>query len=134
LRILTPHHRPPDTLEGHITFALKYEGLDLAVLKRLFAAVGPREIESVVRNKPTGTYARRTWYLYEWLLGWRLELPDAEKGSYAEVVDTEQQWAVKGVTSAQAPALEQSARDTCILPPRVSYKGTRTARRDGSGV
>jgi hypothetical protein len=98
-RILTPRHRPPDTLEGHITFALKYEGLDLAVLKRLFAAVGPREIESVVRNKPTGTYARRTWFLYEWLLGSRLELPDAEKGSYVEVVDTEQQWAVKGETS-----------------------------------
>ena len=71
-RILTPRHRPPDTLAGHITFALKYEGLDLAVLKRLFEAVGPREIESVVRSKPTGTYARRTWFLYEWLLGSRL--------------------------------------------------------------
>jgi hypothetical protein len=98
-RILTPRHRPPDTLAGHITFALKYEGLDLAVLKRLFEAVGPREIESVVRSKPTGTYARRTWFLYEWLLGSRLELPDAEKGAYVKVVDTEQQWAVEGETS-----------------------------------
>jgi hypothetical protein len=69
------------------------------VLKRLFEAVGPREIESVVRSKPTGTYARRTWFLYEWLLGSRLELPDAEKGAYVKVVDTEQQWAVEGETS-----------------------------------
>ena len=30
-RILTPRHAVSPTLEGHLTFALKYEGLDLAV-------------------------------------------------------------------------------------------------------
>ncbi len=92
-RILTPRHAPAATLEGHLRFALKYEGLDLAILKRLFLSVGPHEIEAVVGGTPTGTYARRIWFLYEWLLGRRLTLPDAEKGSYAEVVDTEQQFA-----------------------------------------
>src|ERR1019366_9442133 len=38
-RILTPRHAPPSDLEGHLTFALKYEGLDLAVLKSLFTTV-----------------------------------------------------------------------------------------------
>jgi len=98
-RILTPRHKPVATLEGHLTFALKYEGLDLAVLKRLFAAVGPRQIEAVVQSKPTGAYARRIWFLYEWLLGKQLDLPDAQQGSYTEVVDTEQQWAIQGETS-----------------------------------
>ncbi len=100
-RILTPRHKPPATLEGHLTFALKYEGLDLAVLKRLFAAVGPREIEALVRRKPTGVYARRIWFLYEWLLGKRLRQANAEKGAYAGAVDTEQQWAIKGETSTR---------------------------------
>lgn len=98
-RILTARHAPPSTLEGHLTFALKYEGLDLAVLKRLFLAAGGQAIESIVIAKPTGTYARRIWFLYEWLLGERLALPDAEKGAYAKVVDIEQQWASKGETS-----------------------------------
>lgn len=98
-RILTPRHKPRATLEGHITFALKYEGLDLAVLKRLFATVGPRDVARVVRSKPTGTYARRIWFLYEWLLGEQLNLLDAQKGSYAEVVNPEQQYAVEGETS-----------------------------------
>src|SRR5260370_24238608 len=98
-RMLTPRHQPAVTLEGHLTFALKYEGLDLAPLKRLFAAVGPRQIEAVVQNKPTGAYARRIWFLYEWLLGRQLDLPDAQKGSYTEVVDTGLQWAIKGETS-----------------------------------
>src|SRR5438552_2365642 len=44
-KILTPRHGPAPTLEGHLTFALKYEGLDLAVLKRLFHATGPGPIE-----------------------------------------------------------------------------------------
>ncbi len=30
-RLYTPRHAPKPTLQGHLTFALKYEGLDLAV-------------------------------------------------------------------------------------------------------
>lgn len=98
-RILTPRHAPSSDLEGHLTFALKHEGLDLAVLKRLFAAVTPEQIEGVIRAKPTGSYARRIWFLYEWLLGARLNLPDAKMGSYEPVVDPEQQWSVAGIKS-----------------------------------
>ena len=101
-RILTPRHAPPRTLEGHLTFALKYEGLDLAALKRLFQAVGPSAVEALVREKPTGSYARRLWFLYEWLTGERLDLPDATLGAYVPVVDPEQQWATEGeLTSRQ---------------------------------
>src|SRR5437879_7653456 len=31
-QILTPRHQPVDTLAGHLTFALKWEGVDLGVL------------------------------------------------------------------------------------------------------
>src|SRR5438876_10356878 len=85
-RILTPRHAPSADLEGHLTFALKYEGLDLGVLKRLFGTVAATEIKAVVRAKPTGSYARRVWFLYEWLTGRRLSLPDAKAGSYIPVV------------------------------------------------
>ena len=68
-RIMTPRHAPSADVDGHLTFALKYEGLDLAVLKRLFAATGPDAIAEIVRKKPTGGYARRIWFLYEWLTG-----------------------------------------------------------------
>jgi len=100
-RILTPRHAPHPTLEGHLTFALKNEGLDLAVLKRLFLAVGPEEIAALVRSKPTGTYSRRLWFLYEWLIGEMIDLPDAEDGRYVTVVDPKQQWAASGETSSR---------------------------------
>ncbi len=100
-RILTPRHAPPPNIEGHLTFALKYEGLELAVLKRLFAVVSPIEIETLVRAKPTGSYARRTWFLYEWLTGRKLDLPNAARGTYVSVVDPKQQWAGTGENSAR---------------------------------
>ncbi len=98
-RILTPRHTPAPDLEAHLTFALKNEGLDLAILKRLFAAVPPAEIEAIVRAKPTGGYARRLWFLYEWLLDRRLDVPDARIGNYEPVVDPQQQWAIPGENS-----------------------------------
>jgi Fic/DOC family len=98
-RIMTPRHAPHPTLEGHLTFALKYEGLDLAVLKRLFLTTGTAEVEALVREKPTGSYARRIWFLYEWLTGKWLDLPDAQAGSYVPVLDPAQQWASEGETA-----------------------------------
>lgn len=98
-RIYGPRYAPDATLEGHLTFALKYEGLDLAVLKRLFLAVGASEIEALVRAEPTGRYARRIWFLYEWLTGARLELPDAIAGAYIAALDPRLQWDVPSVNS-----------------------------------
>lgn len=99
--IYTPRHTPDRDLIGHLTFALRYEGLDLAALKALFRATGPDAIADIVRASPTGSYARRVWFLYEWLLDTQLDLPDAAKGSYALVVDPDQQWATPGATSTR---------------------------------
>lgn len=97
--IYSPRYAPKPSLEGHLTFALKHEGLDLLVLKRLFAVTGPGPVENLVRAKPTGAYARRVWFLYEWLTGHRLDLPDAERGAYASVVDPDRQYAASPETS-----------------------------------
>ena len=100
-RILTPRHAPEQTLEGHLYFALKHEGLDLAVLKYLFMATGAGPIEAMVRATPTGSYARRVWFLYEWLTVDVLDLPDADRGTYFPVVDEKMQYAVPGQTSSR---------------------------------
>lgn len=100
-RIFTPRHQPANTLDAQLTFSLRYEGLDLAVLKALFRATGPDPIAEIVRAAPTGSYARRIWFLYEWLLQEQLDLPDAATGAYAPVVDPERQWAIVGSNSTR---------------------------------
>ena len=98
-RIYSPRYKPDPSLKGHLTFALKHEGLDLAVLKRLFAATGPTPLADLVKAQPTGAYARRIWFLYEWLTGAQLDLPNASRGVYPLIVDPNQQYAVPAKTS-----------------------------------
>lgn len=98
-RVYTPRHAPAASLEGHLIFALKNEGLDLAVLKRLFLAVEEETIAEIVRRTPTGLYSRRIWFLYEWLLGRQLDLTSADKVAYVDVVDTELQFGGVGKNS-----------------------------------
>ncbi|MDE2662018.1 MAG: Fic family protein [Gemmatimonadota bacterium] len=63
------------------------------MLAALFRQIDPREIVRMVRAKPTGAYVRRIWFLYEWLLDTRLDLPDAGKVKAVPVVDPKQQFA-----------------------------------------
>lgn len=90
--IFTPRHKPEDTLSGHLTFALRYEGVDLAVLNALFKDIVPEELESWIKSEPVGQYSRRIWFLYEWLTGITLQLPDAIKGNFVNVIDESQQF------------------------------------------
>jgi hypothetical protein len=54
-----------------------------------------------MRAQPTGRYARRIWFLYEWLTSTRLDLRDAHQGTYALVVDPDQQWPGPAETSSR---------------------------------
>lgn len=134
-RIMTPRHAPPATLEGHLTFALKYEGLDLSLLKRLFLTTGPAPIEAIVRATPTGSYARRIWFLYEWLTGERLDLPDADAGRYVPVIDPELQWAGPEETASRYRVKNNlpGTKDFCPLVFRTealtNFIGLDLARR-----
>jgi len=105
--LLTPRHRPPDTLEGQLVFALKWEGIDLGVLAALFKVVKPNEIAAIARATPTGAFARRTWFLYEWLTGLELDVPDPGKVRVVAVVDPDQQVALrKGVPSPRHKVID----------------------------
>src|SRR5436309_9844310 len=74
-QLLTPRHRPANTREAQLVFALKWEGVDLTVLASLFKVVEPGEIAATIRATPTGAFARRIWFLYEWLSGRELDIP-----------------------------------------------------------
>jgi len=91
--IFTPRYMPGDTLAGHLVFALKYEGIDLGILKALFTKLTPETIIELVSNEPTGQYSRKIWFLYEWLLDKKLALPDITTGNYISLVDETIQYA-----------------------------------------
>lgn len=88
--VYTPRHMPDDTLAGHLAFALRYEGVELAVLHALFERIDGSEIEAWVRKEPVGRYARRAWFFYEWLTDRKLKLDDATTGTAVDALDPKQ--------------------------------------------
>ena len=94
--LLPPPHRPRPTLAGHLAFAFRREGVDLAVLDALFAILPAGEVAEAVRAQPTGAFSRRLWFFHEWLTGERLDLPDAGAVRYVPAVDTRLQFALAG--------------------------------------
>src|SRR4051812_23624884 len=54
-----PKYKPVDTIAGHLEFALKYEGVNLEILKALFQKTGPSEIEAWLKATPNSRFARR---------------------------------------------------------------------------
>lgn len=97
--VFTPRHKPDDTLYGHLTFALKYEGIDLGILNALFHVVKATEIEAIVRAEPTGIYSRKIWFLWEWLCEEQLDLEDVIKCNFVSLVNTKLQYGNKPVLS-----------------------------------
>lgn len=81
---------PGESLGDHLEFALKYDGTNLGILARLFAAVDGREVQKYVESKPTGKYARRIWFLYEYLTESDLPLDDLTQGNYIKLLEPDE--------------------------------------------
>lgn len=71
----------------HLEFALKYDGVNLGLLSALFEVAPADEIAAWISSKPTGKYARRVWFLYEFMTGRELPLPGLTKGNYIELLE-----------------------------------------------
>jgi hypothetical protein len=80
---------PGDRTGDHLEFALKYDAVNLGILSALFEAVASDEIAAWISSKPTGKYARRIWFLYEFLTERKLLLPDLTKGNYIELLESD---------------------------------------------
>lgn len=85
----TPQYKPEDTFAGHFEFGLKYEEIHLEFLSRLFERTGPGPVLEWVTREPTGSYSRRTAFLYEWLTGKSLDYHGVTNGGYIDAIDAD---------------------------------------------
>lgn len=76
-----------ETWQDQLIFAIKYEGINLEVLKAFFAVCEKSALTALIRSVPTGTYHRRLWFIYEWLTEDRLDIDDLTMGNYITAVD-----------------------------------------------
>ena len=85
---------PGDSLGDQLEFALKYDGTNLAILAELFQQGVEKDLLAYIRSKPTGKYARRLWFFYEFLTGKRLPLEDIKRGGYIDLLEADEYYTV----------------------------------------
>jgi Fic family protein len=95
-QILTSRHLPEDTLYKQISFAIRYEGINLLFFKKLFEKLKEYEIKELVTIEPLGQYSRKIWFLYEWLFQKKLDIDNLTMGNYVDLINTKLQFAING--------------------------------------
>lgn len=85
--VYTEAMRPATEPAAHLQFHLRHEVPHLEFLARLFERSGPDFVQAWVMAEPTGQYARRAAFLYEWLTGETLAVPERLGGNYGDAID-----------------------------------------------
>ncbi|MBL4904457.1 MAG: Fic family protein [Flavobacteriaceae bacterium] len=90
-----------DTLYKQLVFALKYEGVNLLLFKKLFKKLSEKEVLIMLKQEPTGQYSRKIWFLYEYLMQKQLNIKDLTIKNFVPLIDEKLQYAVKGTRSTR---------------------------------
>ncbi len=86
---------PGEKVGDHLEFALKYDGVSLDLLAQIFEYVSQEELTGYIKSKPTGKYARRIWFFYEFLTGKQLPVDDITSGNYVDALETKEYYTVQ---------------------------------------
>ena len=86
---------PGEKALDHLEFAIKYDGINLALLCSLFRHIEARELADYILEHPVSIPRRKLWFLYEFLTQSVLPLADAAKGNYVELLNPEEYYTLK---------------------------------------
>ena len=114
--IYTKRYDPGDNLEDHLTFALKFEGVNLEILNALFSVVDRKELEHFIKEIPAGKYARKIWFLYEYLMGKELDLESSKVTNYVDLLDQSKYYTAKGIPHRRQKVTDNLLGDRRFCP------------------
>lgn len=86
---------PGDTVGNHLEFALKYDGVNLGLLARIFEETSKDALTEFIKSKPTGKYARRIWFFYEFLTSKQLPVDDLASSNYVDALEAKDYYTVQ---------------------------------------
>lgn len=99
--IFRKQYWPGEELVDHLEFALKYDGVNLGLIARIFEHIPQEEVTKYVKSKPTSIYARRIWFFYEFLTGNKLPVNDISSGNYVNVLEPNKYYTIQSGEKSQ---------------------------------
>lgn len=130
--LMPSQYAPEKDVWAHLSFALKWEGIDLAVLDGLFRVIPADEITNIIKGVMTGRQSRRLWFLYEWLLDTVLDIPDSGLVRAVDVVDEKRQFGLRVGTLSTRHRVRNNLPGTRAFCPMVR-KTPMLAALSGAG-
>lgn len=119
-RILFPSGVAVDsTLVGHLEFALRHEGVNLAVIDAAFEHLPPGDLVTRLQATPTGEHIRRACFLWEWLRGAQLDIGVPIKGAYVDLFPEDEYYTASHSTKAPKFRVRNNALGTPDFCPIV---------------
>lgn len=86
VKILAKTRITGSSVFDNISTAIKYEGIRLTYLYPVFQNIDKVELANYVKERSNSKTRRAIWYLFEWLMGDRLEIPDSN-ARYMDLLD-----------------------------------------------
>lgn len=109
---------PGDTIFEHLTFAIRNEALDLRALHAVAQKADEAEISEALSGT-TSLIARRLWFLWEWLTGKPLDVPDLGKVKYMPLLDPEAYFAIQNGEKSARHKIINNLPGTPLFCPLV---------------
>ncbi len=87
-QVYGPKYQPAeDSPLLHLEFSLKYDDLSLDFLKAVFERASRSDIKAFIEASPSGKYARKIGFLFEFLTGQQLKLTKPISGNYVDLLE-----------------------------------------------
>ncbi len=99
------------TWQDQLLFALKNEGVNLAVLNALFRKLSDKELIRFILDEPTGKYRRRVWFFYEFFSQRELPIQALNQGNYIAALEPDEYF----TTEASVNRPEKRARRQRVI-------------------
>lgn len=114
--------KDPSSPFEQLEFALKYDGLNLEVIKQVFAQLPKESFVQYIKAQPTGKYVRKLWFLYEFLTGDVLGVEDSKRLKYVDLLDAKDYFTGIGQKSARHGIINNliGNRDFCPIVRRTT--------------
>jgi len=109
-------YRPAEDDFDHLVFALKYDGVDLCVLKQAFARLDRERLAERILAQPTSSYGRRLFFFYELLTGQHLDITELPKVAYCEALEPEGYFVSAGVRRARHRVIDNLLGNDAFCP------------------